>query len=123
MKFCTICENKYYIRISDDDENKLSHYCRNCGNVESADGEEQGKICVMETQLSSSEQAFNYSINEYTKFDPTLPRLYTMKCPNLECLTNKTTTGQTEIIYMRYNDDQLKYAYICVECDTTWKTE
>ena len=56
--------------------------------------------------------------------DPTLPRIYNMKCPNGECKTNKKEDNKeqqaTEIIYIRYDDDDLKYVYICPTCDTNW---
>ena len=29
-------------------------------------------------------------INQYTKYDPTLPHVHTIKCPNLECDIIKT---------------------------------
>jgi hypothetical protein len=55
-----------------------------------------------------------------------------MLCPNVECNTNASagsgSTGadaskKTEIIYLRYDSDNLKYLYICSECNTTWKTD
>ena len=30
MKFCSKCDNMYYIGISVDDANQLIYYCRNC---------------------------------------------------------------------------------------------
>ena len=27
-----------------------------------------------------------------------------------------------EVIYLRYDDVDMKYIYMCVNCDTTWKT-
>ena len=32
MNFCIKCDNMYYIRIADDNNNKLIYYCRNCGH-------------------------------------------------------------------------------------------
>uniref|UniRef100_A0A6C0D5U2 DNA-directed RNA polymerase M/15kDa subunit domain-containing protein n=1 Tax=viral metagenome TaxID=1070528 RepID=A0A6C0D5U2_9ZZZZ len=119
----------YYIGISVDDSNKLTYYCRNCKHKDETISEEG--ICVLNTQLRVGEQKFNHIINQYTKLDPTLPRIYNIKCPNLDCKSNHTSTEQSntdtsaspnEVIYIRYDDDNLKYLYICVECDTTWKT-
>lgn len=119
MKFCAKCENMYYIGIDAKDTNKLTYYCRCCGHVDDSiidDG-----VCIMNTQFKKSEQKFNHIINQYTKLDPTLPRIYTMKCPNANCKTNLSeSTAPTEVIYMRYDDANLKYLYICVECDTVW---
>jgi hypothetical protein len=27
------------------------------------------------------------------------------------------------VIYIRYDDDNMKYLYMCVTCDTVWKTD
>jgi DNA-directed RNA polymerase subunit M/transcription elongation factor TFIIS len=122
MRFCDKCDNMYYIGINADDQDKLTYYCRHCGNKDENITEEG--VCVLHTQLKRSEQKFNHIINEYTKKDPTLPRIYTLKCPNIECKTNNADNkSSTEVIYMRYDDLNMKYLYICVECDTTWKTD
>jgi DNA-directed RNA polymerase subunit M/transcription elongation factor TFIIS len=111
----------YYIGINAEDANQLSYYCRHCGYKDETIAEEG--ICVLNTHFKKEEQKFNHIINQYTKLDPTLPRIYNMKCPHAECKTNAPQYNQpTEVIYIRYDDDKLKYLYICAECDTTWKT-
>jgi len=122
MKFCSQCDNMYYIGISETDGNKMIYYCRNCGNKDENTTEEG--ICVLNTQFRKGGQNFNHMINPYTKLDPTLPRIYNVKCPNLQCKTNEEANKTpAEVIFMRYDDDNMKYLYICVECDTTWKTD
>lgn len=122
MKFCNQCDNMYYIGINAEDPNKLTYYCRNCGNVDETITEEG--VCILDTQFKKGEQKFNHIINKYTKLDPTLPRIYNIRCPNVSCSTNHTgETKPAEIIYMRYDDANLKYIYICSTCDTTWKTD
>jgi DNA-directed RNA polymerase subunit M/transcription elongation factor TFIIS len=110
-----------YISISETDGNELTYYCRNCGAKDDTLTSEN--ICVLETHLKKGEQKFNHIINQYTKKDPTLPRISNVKCPNSECHTNVKENVTPEIIYMRYDDDALKYLYICVTCDTVWKTD
>jgi len=69
-------------------------------------------------------------VNEYTKLDPTLPRVSNIPCPNAACISNRvheekvTSEDQLphEVIYLRYNDAQLKFVYICNLCDTVWKS-
>lgn len=121
MKFCSECSNMLYIQISPEDSNKLAYYCRYCGHKDLMLAEEG--VCVMNTQLKKGKQVFNHIVNKYTKLDPTLPRIYTLKCPNGECKTHTNKTENPEVIYIRYDDDGLKYLYMCVECDTTWKTD
>ena len=119
MKFCKNCSNMYYIGIDANDVNKLTYYCRYCKYKDETITEEG--VCVLDTQFKRGEQKFNHIINKYTKLDPTLPRIYNMKCPNQECKSS-SSDANPEIIYLRYDDDNLKYLYICSECDTTWKT-
>jgi hypothetical protein len=107
----------YYIRINADDPNKLVYYCRKCGNEDSLLASEN--ICVSKIKIKKSEQTFSHIINRYTKFDPTLPRVNNILCPNTECPTNKDGK-EREIIYIRYDDTNMKYVYLCCECDTTW---
>ena len=122
MKFCKQCENMYYIGIDAKDTNKLTYYCRSCGYVDESIVEDG--VCIMNTQFKKSEQKFNHIINQNTKLYPTLPRIFNMKCPNPNCKTNTAEEkNPAEIIYMRYDDANLKYLYICVTCDTTWKTD
>ena len=66
-----------------------------------------------------------------------------MLCPNENCYSNeddfqkgntgeeKGNTGEEkdeqskypEIIYLRYDNNNMKYIYLCSECDHTWKNE
>ena len=230
MHFCSNCHNMYYLKIRDAEEgaNSLIYYCRNCGNEDTTLTSEN--ICVSETQLRRSEQKYTHMVNEYTKYDPTLPRINSIKCPNQDCISNtklggakpKATVAATaaedtkkkpvlkvkttkkalaqaeqaqqiqaqqiqaqqiqaqqietqiaaqeqlveqqaqaalteaeqvkaaaeqliegkeekeekgekeegqkgesmrEVIYIRYDDINMKYVYLCVHCDTTWKTD
>lgn len=35
MKFCSNCDNMFYIKIDENDPNSLNYYCRHCGNTDS----------------------------------------------------------------------------------------
>jgi DNA-directed RNA polymerase subunit M/transcription elongation factor TFIIS len=120
MHFCTQCNNMYYIRISADDTNKLVYYCRNCGNEDSTLNVDN--VTISKVQLKKSEQQFGHIINKYTKLDPTLPRINRILCPNPDCSTNTNGT-EREIIFIRYNDVDMKYVYLCSTCDVVWKTD
>lgn len=118
MKFCNVCNNMYYTRIASNNVNKLVYYCRKCGNEDTfLDAE---SLCVSKIIVKKSEQSFNHIINKYTKLDPTLPRINNILCPNADCGTNKDGK-EREIIYIRYDDVNMKYVYLCCECDTVWK--
>lgn len=120
MNFCSVCNNIYYIRLADDDESSLIYYCRKCGNEDTNLNVES--VCVSKTYFTSAQQDVSDSINKYTKFDPTLPRLYNIKCPNSDCETNIEDSGKkTEVVSIRYDNINMKYLYICSECDYVWK--
>ena len=120
MHFCSQCQNMYYISIDADDANKLVYYCRNCGNQDTTLSTDN--VTILKVQLKKSEQEFSHIINKYTKMDPTLPRINNILCPNAECKTN-TEDVPREIIYIRYDNVNMKYVYLCSECDIVWKTE
>jgi DNA-directed RNA polymerase subunit M/transcription elongation factor TFIIS len=125
MKFCIKCNNMYYITIDNNNEDKLSYYCRNCGHKD-VDIDNEG-VCVLNTHMKKEKQHFEHIINKYTKLDPTLPRIQNLPCPNSDCKTNKkseTNLGEKEVprdvLYIRYDDNNLKYLYMCCICDNVW---
>ena len=120
MHFCSKCDNMYYLRLSEANSNKLIHYCRNCGNEETITNNES--ICISNNDLIKNDQKYKYIINKYTILDPSLPRTNTIKCPNQSCSSNKED-GDREIIYVRYDDDNVKYIYICSSCNFSWKID
>jgi len=116
MHFCHNCQNMYYLRIDADNPNKLIYYCRNCGNEDN----HLDNVCISHSQVKKGEQSFAHIINKYTKLDPTLPRTNKILCPSADCLTN-TKDVPREIIYIRYDDINMKYVYLCSSCDTVWE--
>lgn len=131
MHFCKICENMYYLRINEDEPNKLVYYCRKCGNEDTLlIGD---NYCISKTLVKKSQQSFSHIINKYTKYDPTLPRINNILCPNADCISNKKNgvkelegennleINKNEIIYIRYDDINMKYVYLCCNCDTIWE--
>ena len=119
MHFCSVCNNMYYLRIDEQNPNKLDYYCRNCGHEDKLLAHDN--MCVSKTYIKKNDHSFNHIINEYTKLDPTLPRVSTILCPNSECETNTKNTKR-EIIYIRYDDTNMKYVYLCSDCSTIWQT-
>ena len=120
----------YYISITP--ENELQYYCRNCGNVDNTIASDN--ICVSKVNMkkTTTTQSFAHVVNKYTKLDPTLPRIKTIRCPNDDCLSNKLSVHssdpsvdkeENEVIYLRYDDTNLKYIYLCTKCDKVWNTE
>lgn len=121
MHFCSKCSNMYYIQLTEE-RNGLQYYCRNCGNIDTT--LDANNVVVSKTDLKKTQQQYNHIINKYTKHDPTLPRIKNINCPNDECLTNiEGSEVEKEVIYIRYDNDDMKYIYLCAVCDKVWKLE
>jgi DNA-directed RNA polymerase subunit M/transcription elongation factor TFIIS len=117
MRFCNQCRNMLYMRIKEE-SSALTYYCRMCGKE---DNTETAAICALQSSFVKGENHYAHIINPFTKLDPTLPRIYSMKCPNADCTTNHSeATAVPEIIYIRYDDENMKFVYICVTCDHVW---
>ena len=195
MKFCKKCSNMLYIQ-SDINSNEggetvhgLKYTCRNCNYKET---DTNPKRCVYENIYNQNKSTFDIISNKYTRYDPTLPRMNTIKCINDNCISNKkkNLTGEvliltdlsihdtvrnireminkivvdypmtekieldeqtlvivmngnilelrtrlsqihpfieyhkkieSQIIFIKYDPDELKYVYICDYCNTSWK--
>jgi len=118
MEFCPHCENKLYmVNKQKEDSDKDKHdsldeivlFCKNCFFEKEFD--RQTSNILYETQYKLDDQLyFHYLINEYTKFDPTLPLIMT-PCPSC---------NHQEVVYLKYKKSELKYIYLCKECDHYW---
>ena len=159
MHFCTKCGNMYYLQImpptvdavpppDSDVSDRLVYFCKNCGFVDSLTDD---NLCVLYTQVSHTDPKYAHVINEYTKYDPTLPRITTMKCPNEDQHQQQSSAAAPmqvdssaarggaeparggaeparvqesgyDVIYFRYVDLNMRFVYVCTVCDTTFTT-
>lgn len=123
MDFCNYCNNMFYIKLSDENTDSIIYYCRNCGNTDNI--LLKNKKCIFKENINKNDNKFDKIINKYTKYDYTLPRINYIKCPNESC--NSNTDGfdvnSREIIYIRYDNTNMKYIYLCSHCDYIWNTE
>ena len=116
MKFCGKCDNMYYLKNLED--GKLVYFCRHCGNEDHNLDQSNFKVFKYDTETKIK----NKTINQYTKYDPTLPHLSSMKCPNSSCSSNRSDNPEaSDVLYIRYDDKNMLYMYMCCLCDTKWK--
>jgi DNA-directed RNA polymerase subunit M/transcription elongation factor TFIIS len=126
--FCPKC--KYYLYLdqvtteSDDKssnkvEKTLRRICRNCGYQHQ---DRQGGLILEIDLKEKTSEGYKILMNEFTKNDPTLPHVNTIKCPNAGCETN-TTSKERDVIYIKYDAVNMKFLYICNVCDTQWRSK
>tara|TARA_Y100000996_G_C22470581_1_gene621927 strand:+ start:153 stop:515 length:363 start_codon:yes stop_codon:yes gene_type:complete len=116
IKFCEQCDMKldYY---TDPESGKLYLGCKACGFKE----ENSEKRCIYNNEYSIDlSQIINQ--NQFLEYDITLPTIkdnHNIKCPNEECQTNKEKVP-SEILYIKYDNENLKFSYICKHCKQSW---
>lgn len=120
MRFCNNCDNMYYIQIKNEDSDELMYYCRKCGDTSDMTLDET--LSVTSSNLNKDKTNFDDIINKYTKYDPTLPKVNYIKCPNEECISKKEE-GKNDIVYIRYDESKMKYIYMCKNCDMAWRSD
>ena len=123
MRFCSNCQNMYYLQVEPNNTQSLILFCRQCGNKETNLTNED--LTISRLQIKKNEQSFHHIINKYTKFDPTLERRNDILCPNASCDTNiqnNSNAPERDVVYIRYDEKNMKYAFLCCTCDTIWNS-
>ena len=120
MKFCPACRNMLYpIDESVVDGTKTAVFsCNKCDFKQKID---DANPLVYE-HILREDKASHLASNEYLEYDPALEHLTTILCPNAECTTNTHDTHR-EVIYIRYDNVNMKYIYLCSTCDIVWKSD
>ena len=116
MKFCS-CGNMIY--VATDKQNNLLNHCVSCGFKEVVNSTQES-ICVLDDNTVNDDILYAQYLNKYIKFDPTLPRVNNIHCPNPHC--TKPEADDHEVIYMKYDFANMKYLYHCCHCNQFWRT-
>ena len=115
INFCDCCENILYLYTNE--ENELYFACKVCGNQQEYNKSSEKCIYSNDFKLDYSETINN---NKYISYDTTLPVIKNnknIKCPNDDCSSDKPSN----ITYIKYDEDKLRYIYICNNCGQKWK--
>jgi DNA-directed RNA polymerase subunit M/transcription elongation factor TFIIS len=122
MRFCPKCEYYLFLSASEGAGNVMM-LCRNCGFSEKLDPKNKEDALILETNFRSGSSAGGASsgitVNEYTKMDPTLPHVNTIRCPNGGCPSN-AAGAERDVIYIKTDPANLKFQYVCTKCPSQW---
>ena len=114
MKFCQECNNMLYINV--DDDKSLLYYCKSCGHKEAT--KDKHSICIIDDVKIDDSIKYAQYINPYLKHDPCLPRVKNIVCPNPKC--TRPEGQENEVIYIKYDNVNMKFLYTCVYCNNFW---
>jgi len=118
MEFCKLCDNMLYIkREVTDEQDKLINYCKNCSKEIELKSDNKS-ILIFENNYEKEKINYKLFVNPYIKYDPTLPRVNNLVCPNNKCTKKKNEDN--EVIYIKYDNENMKYLYYCVYCEEFW---
>jgi DNA-directed RNA polymerase subunit M/transcription elongation factor TFIIS len=109
--FCDDCGNLMY--LFKDENESLINMCKACNNKSPID--ETFKCCYRGNL--KIDKTVLLSTNKYISHDRTLPSIESnvnIQCNSPEC------DNKNSILYIKYNDDDMKYLYICKNCGNTW---
>jgi len=114
--FCDDCDNVMYLYLDKETEiPELYLYCKACQNKKKYVG---NLLYNNDHNIDLSESINN---NKFINYDITLPHIKSdnIKCPNEQCksITDKL---QSDIIYMKYDNNNMKYIYTCNYCSQKW---
>lgn len=112
IQFCKNCENLLYIYREIEDDNKLYYACKACSNKE--EFKNNTSIYDSTSKLDKSEQIKN---NKWLIYDITLPTI--VDNPNIQC-PNEDCEKRNKIKFIKYDFEDIKYIYICDNCNTKW---
>lgn len=123
MRFCPVCSYYLYLRMGREKMDSLDLECKHCGYTEVMAPKSADEALILETNMggSGAKGQTVSQLNDFTKLDPTLPRLKTIACPNQACPT-QADPATRDILYIKTDAKALKYQYCCTVCNTQWSS-
>lgn len=118
MQFCEFCNNMLYIKVDEDNQEKVNLYCKNCKYNEELSNT-NAKNVYIKNMYNHDDYSFEQYMNKNIEFDRTIPHINNIKCVNDDC--TKTDDQDNDIMFIKYDDNNMKYLYYCVYCKKFWK--
>jgi len=115
VSFCKSCDNMLYL-YADPDTSELHYGCKSCGNSEKKEG--GGTKFIYNNSQGPIDKSKMINSNPYITHDITLPRI--QKNKNIKCNNELCDTEETDIVYIKYDDINMRYIYICNHCGAKW---
>ncbi len=115
VEFCDKCDNLLYLYI-DNETHKIQMRCKACGNLKDM----KNKVIEINNNTHVNvDKSDVINSNPFITHDITIPTIKNnknIKCQNVDC-----PSPETDIKYIKYDDVNMKYLYICNHCGCKWK--
>jgi DNA-directed RNA polymerase subunit M/transcription elongation factor TFIIS len=118
MKFCNVCDNMLYIEVRDN--GNMLWNCVYCVAPDPSANEKvtNASVLVSSVDYKNEKAKYQHLMTPYIHKDPTIPHVSNIPCPNPEC--TKKPEDDDDVIYVKYDYDNLKYMYSCTHCKFFW---
>ena len=123
MNFCPDCNNYLFLKIkNDNDAVSFTYNCRNCGHTTTKTSSALHSVkqqSIYNNPENIDKVRYYAGKKELLRYDPTMPHIDNIPCPNTECISH-TEPGKNDIIYLTLDKVKLQQLYICNNCVTHW---
>lgn len=125
MKFCPNCNNYLFLKIKNDEKSDtigFNYNCRNCGYSETNTSKDLSSVKQQSiyNNPENIDKVRYYALKkELLRYDPTMPHIDNIPCPNQECISH-AEPEKNDIIYLTIDKTKLQILYICNNCVTHW---
>lgn len=119
MDFCEFCNNMYYIKekSDNDDTQDLIYYCKNCGSEKEIKNSQESRK-ILSNDCDTIQSKYLQYINPNIIYDLTIPHVNNVNCTNDNC--TKKPTESNDVMYIKYDHQNIKYLYFCTYCKYFW---
>lgn len=115
VSFCKSCDNMLFLYV-EQETSKLYNSCKACGRKE----EVENKTTFVYTNSNKKLDKSNIiNTNPYITHDVTLPSI--KGNTNIKCQNELCDAEETDIKYIKYDDTNMKFMYVCNHCGAKWK--
>jgi len=115
VNFCSKCDNLLYL-YKGDESNELYYCCKACSNTEKLD---KSVTKVYSNTHETVDKSIVINNNPYITHDITIPSIQGNE--NIKCLNKECESEVTDIKFIKYDEVNMKYIYICNHCGYKWK--
>jgi len=99
------------------DTQELYHACKSCGNTEKVDN--KSRLIYNNNNQVKLDKSEIINSNPYVTHDVTLPTIKGNK--NIKCNNDSCNVAETDITYIKYDETNMRYIYVCNHCGSKWK--
>ncbi len=115
VEFCDKCDNLFYLYINPESMQVIK-VCKSCGNNVKMDDK---VLSINNDTKVSIDKSDIINANPFITHDITLPTIRDNK--NIQCKNELCNAEEINIKYIKYDEENMKYLYICNHCGCKWK--